>query len=286
MIDQSFTILAKPNTGDYYEGSRNYLRAIYPRPYVSPASLVVSPVQIDIVFREDSYDPTTRTRRGRFYQATNQFQIPSGLVPYQPYPRPQEITGERGGKVFQFQTAFEQNDKLNSDLSRSKDDYGVLIGAPPAETRWRVIDVEALSDGTVLFTLKSLSSFGLLPILKIDDLEIKAAYEKVVDAALKYAPVPVVDVCRESTRVILSKDLKIPGDLGPLIKKIPKIDNNIPMTSLSAQIINRLHSRGKSSEKERRLKAGTPIRAVVDDDAVLAVRLFGFLLTELGLADP
>ncbi len=283
MIDQSFTILAKPNTGDYYEGSRNYLRAIYPRPHVSPARLVISPVQIDIVFREDSYDPTTRVRRGRFYQATNQLHIPSGLVPYQPYPRPQEITGERGGKVFQFQTAFEQNDKLNSDLSRSKDDYGVLIGAPPAETRWRVIDVEALSDGTVLFTLKSLSSFGLLPILKTDDLEIKAAYEKVVDAALKYAPVPVVDVCRESTRVILAKYLNSSGDLGPLIKKIP---NDRLMTLWSAQIISRIHSRGKSSEQERQLEVGTPIRAVVDDDAVLAVRLFGFLLTELGYADP
>ena len=283
MIDQSFIILAKPNTGDYYEGSRNFLRAIYPRPHISPARLVISLVPIDIVFREDSYDPTTRVRRGRFYQETSSFHISSGLVPYWPYPRPQEIPDGKVGTVFHFQTVFEQKNQLNTDLSRSKDDYGVLIGMAPFETRWRVIDAEFLSDGTVLFALKSLSSFGLLPILKTDDLEIKAAYEKVVDAALKYAPVPVVDVCRESTRVILAKYLNLPGDLADLIKKIPK---DRSMTLWSTQIINRLHPRGKSSEKERRLKDGTPIRAVVDNDAVLAVRLFGFLLTELGYTDP
>lgn len=49
-----------------------------------------------------------------------------------------------------------------------------------------------------LFTLKSLSAFGLLPALQTEDTEIKGAYEKVLDAALKYVPISVVDVCWES----------------------------------------------------------------------------------------
>jgi hypothetical protein len=281
MIDNSFIILAKPNTGDYYEGNRAFLRAIYPRPTVSPVRLTEYP-QSEIVFREDSYDPTTRVRRGRFYQKTGQLNIQTDRVSYLPFPRPIELVGS----VFDFQNVFEQMDNLNSTL-RSKEDYDVLIGFNQAETRWRIIDAEALSDGTTLFTLKSFSSFGLLPILKSDVPEIRGAYEKVVEA-VKYAPVSIVDVCRESAYVILAEKFGSAKDLGDLIKNIENTatEKDNVMVPSAAKIINRLHPRGKAAEQTRQSRAGKPLRSVVDDDAILAIRLFGFLLTEMTLAVP
>jgi hypothetical protein len=206
-----------------------------------------------------------------------------------PYPRPNEIVGGSGGPVFEFQSTYEQNPELNSALIQSRD-YDVLIGQSPAETRWRVIDAESLNDGTTLFTLKSLSTFGLLPVLETDNPEVVSATEKVLDAALKFPPVSVVDVCRESTRIVLAKKygeaFSSEKDLGDLIKKIdaelPKDD--IMMVSSAAKIINRFHPRGKTAEQERRANAGKPVRSIIDDDAILAVRLFGFLLTELKFA--
>jgi len=281
MIDNSFAILAKPNTGDYYEGSRAFLRAIYPRPTVSPVRLEDFP-HFEIIFREDSYDATTRVRRGRFYQKIGSLNIQTDRISYLPYPRPIEFSGS----VIDFPNAFEQSDKLNATL-RSKEGYDVLIGFGDAATRWRIIDAEALSDGTTLFTLKSFSSFGLLPVLKSDAPEIRSAYEKVVDA-VKYAPVSIVDVCRDSAYVILAEKFGQAKDLGDLIKKIENslAEKDNIMVPSAAKIINRLHPRGKAAEQARQSRAGKPLRPVVDDDAQLAIRLFGFLLTELALAAP
>ena len=55
MINNSCVILARPNTGDYYEGDGNSLRAISPRPIVSPAQILWDTNLQPIVFREDSY---------------------------------------------------------------------------------------------------------------------------------------------------------------------------------------------------------------------------------------
>ena len=289
MADVSFILLAKPNTGDYYEGNFSFLRPIYPRPNESPARLSNVAIPGEIVFREDSYDPTTRIRRGRFYrQSQRTAQIPSGLVHHMPYPRPIETVGGSGGPVFEFQSTYEQHNELNSALITSRD-YDVLIGQSPAETRWRVIDAESLNDGTTLFTLKSLSTFGLLPVLETNNPEIVSAAEKVLDAALKFPPVSIVDVCREAARAIIAKKygeaFSSAKDLGDLIKKLdlelPKDD--IMMISSAAKIINRFHPRGKTAEQEKRANAGRPLRSIIDEDANLAVRLIGFLLTELEL---
>jgi len=56
------------------------------------------------------------------------------------------------------------------------------------------------------------------------------------------------------------------------------------MISSAAKIINRLHPRGKIAEQMRQAAAGVRLRPVIDDDAALAVRLFGFLLMELDYA--
>ncbi len=297
MINNSCVILARPNTGDYYEGDGNSLRAISPRPIVSPAQFPWNTSPQPVVFREDSYDPTTRVRRGRFYRQTDGTSYMLEKVQYRPYLPPlvsgysaEQSPNGADQRRFEFQERYAQNSDLNMALQRSRH-YDIGIGSIQAATRWRVIDAEALSDGTTLFTLKSLSAFSLLPVLQTEDIELKDIYEKILDAALKYAPVPVVDVCRESTRVVLAKwlrrigelDDEKPEDLSQLIDKIPA---EYRMVSSAATIVCRLHPRGKSAEQEKQAQKGKTLRSVVDEDAVLAVRLFGFLLVELGFATP
>ena len=211
MDDQSCVLLAKPNTGDYYEGSRNFLRAIYPRPNVSPATVEGYLPHHEVVFREDSYDPTTRTRRGRFYSTSGHAHLQEGRVSYHPYLKPIVFFGGPAGQ-FEFQWTFAQDQKLNTSVLACVD-YGVLIGVPPAQTVWRVIDAEALSDGTTLFTLKSLSSLGLLPALDTKLQEVTDAAEKVIEA-IKYSPVPIVDVCRESARVVIATKVESDDKIG------------------------------------------------------------------------
>lgn len=285
MTDQSFIVLAKPNTGDYFEGSKNFLRSIYPRPVVSPARVRDYLPHVEIVFREDFYDPTTRIRRGRFYQRVGSFPIQSSRVSYAPYVRPNEVyTGSPEG-AFDFQAVFEQIRELNNAIRETRD-YEVTIGVAPAETLWRVIDSEGLSDGTTLFTLKSASAFGLLPVLKAESPDIVAAYEKVLDASLKYAPVPVVDVCRESAYAVLANKFGDDKDLSKLLDRIEENSKKNESVALVAagRIINHLHPRGKSAEQAKQLKRGVMLRPVIDEDAILAVRLFGLLLIEIGYA--
>jgi hypothetical protein len=71
------------------------------------------------------------------------------------------------------------------------------------------------------------------------------------------------------------------GDLADLIKKIPAANEGL---RAAARIINRLHPRGKSSERERQADRGKDFRGVSSEDAELSVALIGFLLREAGWA--
>ena len=166
----------------------------------------------------------------------------------------------------------------------------IFIGDASYNTAWHVIGAERLFNSETLFTLKSANTLGILPDLDKGALppekrkQILEGFEKVADAAHKY--VPIVDVCREFVRVILAAWLPTvgrepKGDLGNLIKEVP--DERVGIKS-AAGIINRLHSRGKSSERERQAQKGRDIRDVSDEDGKLSVSLVGFLLREFGWA--
>lgn len=281
------SIVLAEHDGVFYEGNNSQLWVINPAPVISPAKFepALSPVQNSgvlfstIYFREDYFDSTTRIRRGRFYgvDATghsrewDQNKISSWPRP----PLPRALQG-----LAQMHMVYR---RIKIDLTRKTIliDTIVSLGNGNYKSDWRIIDVEQTTNDELLFTIKSAFPFGVLPTLKTEDGEVRSAYENVLDAALKYAPVPVVDVCRESCCVLLSKKFSSGGDLADLIKKIP---DNLVMVSSAARIINRLHPRGKTAERGKHASAGALLRPIIDDDATLAVRLFGFLLVELEYA--
>jgi hypothetical protein len=111
--------------------------------------------------------------------------------------------------------------------------------------------------------------------------------DKVADAAYQYLPVPIVDVCRESARLVLAGWLKARGngqargDLADLIKQLAPGNECM---GAAARILARLHARGKSSEQDQQADRGVDLREILPTDADLAVALFAFMLRETGWA--
>jgi hypothetical protein len=278
-----------------YEGNENFLNAIYPMPSLSKTEIDAAteglPDALGLVqqsiFREDSFDPTTRIRRGRFYIPDN----PSrriwiaNRVNHYPYAPP--VGGSPQDLPFESYRSFQPLKIVNSIRSPT-----VSLGDLNYKTRWHIIGAERLFNGETLFTLKATSSLGALPDLIESALpegsrkEVAEGYEKVADAVHKYLPVSIVDVCREFSRIVLAVwlptvGLEPKGDLGDLIGLVPSPKEGV---SSATKIINRLHSRGKSSVHERQAEKGSQIRRVSVEDGELSVSLVAFLLREVGWA--
>lgn len=293
------TVLAL-RRGLVYEGDGAYFRAIHPIPVLTRAVCEWLPDEVTTVsqlpallFREDSFDPVTRVRRGRLYQRD----------------------GQQGGRSFSLDNVhnypFGPHVGISAGLWEPDGWYNayrvglapknwwtvgsnMVLGERGYETLWRVADAEQVSSGDVLLTLRAISSLGALPTLRvpirdysgaeIDPKPVLGALDQIVDALHVQQPQPIVDVCRESARVILAAWLGPPAqakDLGDVIKAIPV---DYTFVGNAAHIINRLHPRGKSAERERQSKDGKTLRGIVDEDAQTSVQLIGLILRDIGWA--
>lgn len=285
-------ILAIFQSERVYEGNANFLNAVYPMPSIS--RVVSEPdTQAGLkvlgslhsafppLFREDSFDPTSRLRRGRFYMPQSLKSYVPERVNHYPYAVP------TGGKPLFYDMDTYESVQPSKPVHGSTQPY-VLLGDTSHKTAWRIIASEKIFNGETLFTLKSAHSLGSLPELIHDVLpsenraQIEQGYEKTADAAYKYLPEPVVDACREFARILLaawlpSIDRDSKGDLGALARAVP--DERVIIKS-AANIINRLHSRGKSSEQERQAEKGHQIRNVSPEDGELSIGLVACLLRE------
>ncbi len=259
------------------------MRAVFPRPYVFHAENPHRP-HVGMIFREDSYDPAMRIRRGRFYQIIDGYPLTWDRIKFEPYLRPAAFTLSAGVGGASFQFAAQQTDELMRELVRLKG-YEIFIGARPVQTVWKIVDAESLTDGGVLYTLRTRSSFGLLPpLLGGASSHVEHAYQAVTEAALRYDSDAIVDACRNGASKILGEHCGTPEiDLGLLANNLRDM-KKLALASC-ANILARLHARTKPSEQARQSTDKRPIRAVGEDDGLLAIRLFGFILQDLSLAE-
>lgn len=289
-----------------YEGqSASYMYAIHPLPTITEARCEFFKEDgiRGVVFREDSFDPVTRIKRGRFYfdagtlSETSQDSVHNGQ--YGPHIGAGGQTGWRADRYF-------SPIQLPSGESREKlciEGSQVNLGQHPFETIWRVVGVEKISTREFLFTMRAISFVGAIPELTVtihgnDGKEIpkepiQNAIDELVDAFHRQQQTPIVDVARETTRVMVAAwlgQIANGDDLSKAVKKIPCDDQaakteNKCMARWAASIINRLHPRGKSSEQEAQRNKGVTLRPVVVEDAECAVHLVGLLLREFGWAE-
>ena len=227
-----------------------------------------------LVFREDSFDATTRIRRGRFYQ-------PSKGNPYQ---NPEYYCNFNLVKnklpLYTYDPFYEFSIKQ-------------LTAIGSVDSIWRVVSIDRISTGEFLITLKSRNTFGVIPEIDEEKIpetcrkEIISELNHFIDVASKETPESIVDAARNTAVSLIRNfayilitplDAKIlEMDLSELAKTLK--DNKKELSSLAAKIINRLHPRNKPNERERH-----NLRPVTEEDSELAVCLIGTLLQEFGWA--
>lgn len=291
---------------DWFEGSGASFRIIHRNVVFTPIASSALPCvsghpyadpdgkEAQWLFREDSFDPVTRIRRGRLYQYDA-----SGIRDYA-HDRFDVDTARSGAHSVTpsaSYTAWYPYTQVADTLPSAQ----MEIGLEPYVTAWRVVAVEGIPAGGsayLLLTLKAISSFGALPELKDDLIDqakqavdrnaIQHELDKLVEAFHRQQPVPIVDVCRETTRFILARwlgDQDGPAaglDLSDLLKRLNNGKRSIP--EAAAFIVNRMHPRGKSAEREKQQARGTLLRSPVDADAETSVHLVGLILREIGWA--
>ena len=277
--------------GIVYEGNRHQLWTLYPTPLISRAVCAFIEGQ-NLVFREDSFDPMTRIRRGRFYRLCGErsgkwkaSSVSNGL-----YGSLVGISSDIFDEDYSFELALIQKDKvIRKEIVR--------IGEGNAMTAWHVVGVEQNIFGQQVYTLRAQSLLGVLPELSDVPLDrengpveqgkitqVRVSLNQLTDIYHRFQPVPTVDAARETTRVILAAWIGSKAncqDLGGVINLIPK---EMSMLCSAAYIVNRLHPRTKTSEQETQAEKGITLREPTEDDAQTSVHLVGMMLREIGWA--
>lgn len=292
------------NTGHVYGGGNAPQFAIWPSPTLSQAKLIESLADWDNlpagptrtpfawVFREDMFDPVTRVRRGRLYEPYPGMQPDTCPVSAHPFDHEgvRQVAASRGltKELFKYwpcQTFLNRNDRgLGTTLA---------LGQGRSASAWRVVQTEVVIGDDVLVTLKALTAYGILPELRVSQLSnadrrsVEGALERVINAAFREAPISVVDHCRNAATVVLARWMASKGAEGGMLEKelgqVAKAVEGEPYRKVAAhhaaEVIRRLHPRGKSNEQETK-----GLRVPVEEDAELAIHALGFILREVGWA--
>lgn len=292
------------NTGLVYEGMGAADIPSIPTPSITQAKLIGTeadwndlPQGLSIdplrwVFREDFFDPVTRTRRGRIYEPQpGQHQPIHQKVGPHPYEDPTMRQVGAGGKTAKALFTYTGCHPL-LNMPAQGQGMTLALGDARAASPWRIIQTEMLANGSVMVTLKSLSAFAIIPAVDYAQISeeyrqpVADAIERVLDSAFRETPTSVVDHCRAALTVLLSRWLVQTGeennnvlgaDLGPLAQKIEKL--GLHCAAKAAQIVATLHSRGKPNVQHS--KGARPPEAGDDE---LALEAVGLVLRDFGWA--
>lgn len=289
--------------GFVYEGLGNPELPVVPSPNITQAKLIESEADwqrlpsgyyqtpLSWIFREDSFDAVTRTRRGRLYASqVGQAQPGSQRVSHHPYEDPMmRQVGSDGRQVktlYTFVACTELIVRADRGLGCT-----IALGTQQAASAWRIIQTEILASGCVLVTLKALSVFGLIPevdIAKIDPEfrpSVTQAMDRVLDSAFRETPISVIDHCRNAMTMVISRWLVqdrnhdrgvLGSDLGKLASLLLDAPYKMACLANLASMVARLHSRGKGNEQHNH-----GAREPVDEDAQIAIESLGFALREI-----
>ena len=185
------------SAGVVYEPGAGYWREVWLPPVVSMAAFITgdqkAPValpelaQAPHVFREDSFDATTRIRRGRFYRRTGD-------------PNPTRARRYEGQDTHPWLQSFVAEDSRPT---------APLVAIGVEDSLWRILSTERISTGEWLVTLKARGGAGLLPDVDADKVpelgrvEVVKAVDHMVDVAHRETPGSIVDVARNTAALLM-----------------------------------------------------------------------------------
>ena len=299
------------NTSLFYEGSVSlYGHAIWSSPFMSIAvyvgqladwrrgQRVVRLADAPMLFREDSFDPVARVRRGRLYTRRTDVNPADWRVQRHPAYAAQAQSNRTGPNT--YVTADPQGFILTRlvtflswtapvQLFDTRKDAVLVLGSGDRATAHSILDVERLATGEELITIRTRGNLSGLPELIVAllpqqyDKHILEHYEKAASSVFRDDAESVIDRCREAASAALNAERLSAGeadkvaDLSELGKSFEPRGRYV--LAKAAQILALLHSRGKAAEQ---MKRGTvpPTQA----DAEAAIALLGLIYRELGWA--
>lgn len=285
------------NNGLVYEGDGFYGRGLWPTPVITPACFFypsdgepkahLSSDRHGYRFREDSFDPISRIRRGRFYRSDQQQPMQWPRCSHHPGFLLDAIDLQVHAKGKSLDT-FREWKIWPEHVQAKREQPLVLLGMDDRFTSWSIISVEASATGEDFVTLKARNSFGVLPRIFIEKIpeefraKLNETLETFVNEVHRASPVSVIDRARDVASYALLAYFNLRGedakDLSALAKKLEEDKRYIAANV--AKTIAQLHSRAKPSEQERR-----DLRPIREQDADLAVQCVGALMCEIGLAE-
>lgn len=284
-----------------YEGSSSTGYPIWPSPiilparFVSPTEEVIEPSTDDLgkteyIFREVSFDPVTRVRRGYLYSTNRSTQPDTWHLNPHPAINHDGKGVNRHGLVTKRLFSFGP-----FSLKVTFRDFEgtiplVVLGTKRSYTIWNILTFETDTSGRELVALKSRVTYGALPNLDVDSIPpehvdaVSSAVSGLLDDIHTAGPTSVVDRCRDAATSIVSAYCqsigistpgKEPGKLVSDLRKLPKEQKRDVVADL-LEVIRLLHTRGKSSVHEIR-----NLRKVTEQDAEIAVQAVGVILCDL-----
>ncbi|MXR69949.1 hypothetical protein GNT65_14900 [Shewanella sp. JBTF-M18] len=274
-------------TGRWYEGTDSIGAPVHSPIIVSDIEFVGVEVPDNpfgsLVFREHSFDPITRIRRGVVYRAATH--SPEGWRVFDTERNDIAVSGINGARQLLTCPKYYISDSLNF-LRATKQKTKVVVGDEPFVSLWQVVSIETAASGMLLVTLKALHFLDTVPELRIEQIpnvqlsqELKSAIENVEIAASRLGAVDTVDRCRDALSIVFSHLGCCPDkDLAASVKAYEGLSRpNIQ--SWLGFMVARLHARGKPNEQRKQ-----NTRPLTDSDAQLALQALRFILIELGWA--
>lgn len=286
-----------------YEGVAPDGHGVWPTPVISQAALMSSADDwvrrqlfslandAKLVFREDSFDPSTRIRRGRLYAWQDGQSQPQNWK-VRPHPViPDEVAArDHLGRVGKSLLTYHAYSGLASKFVENSQ-LILALGSPHAMTLWNIVAVERIMMGEDLVTLRARSSLGVLPVLTPERIpaegrvRVQRSYEKVIDAAYRSGPESIVDRCRDAAQVAIGAWCALESgnvdlatiDLSPLLDRLESNSEFRQSRVLmdAARIIARLHARKPNEQIKRDL------RFLSESDAEVALANLGLIFREL-----
>lgn len=297
------------NTSLFYEGSPSlYGHAIWPSPFISIASYVGSLSNwkkgpsfsnlrdAPMLFREDSFDPVARIRRGRLYTRAGQNPGNWHVQRHPAYATSalnEIVTAHGHAKAdvrgyFLTQLVTFTSWQMSLGLSGVPHDPVMVLGAGDRATVHSVLDVERLVTGEELITIRTRPSLSGLPELVpalIPQQYVKiviAQYEKAASAAFRDDAESVIDRCREAATAALNAEHYVMIEGNEIVAKdLAKLGSFFELQKRdilgkAANILARMHSRAKSAEQ-----INNGYRVLTESDAEMAIALLGMIYREL-----
>lgn len=292
------------NSGLVYEGWGHPSVPAIPTPHITLATLIKNandwrslPTRFDQyswswIFREDSFDAVTRTRRGRLYFQPDGSQPSMTAVTPHPYEDPFGKSAGQGGLTRKSLHTYMACTPLLQEPNQGQG-ATLALGTAQAASSWRVVQTEYLASRSVMVTLKSLSAFGILPEIDTEKISsehltpVLQAFDRALDSAFRETSISVIDHCKNAIAVILARWLAQQGhdklilnkDINDVAKAVLGEPYKMFAIGNIAQVIGRLHARGKGNEQHAK-----EARAPTEEDAQLALEALGLTLRDIGWA--